>query len=185
MVEAAAGLLQTGGLAATSFTDVLAVSGAARGAIYHHFPRGKVELARDAVLWTGRRVLAEFAAIGTQDPAAVVAAFLTLVRPVVGRAAAGSSCAVAAVTVESAQLDPELTAAVDTVLQSWVAELEGRLRAAGGSPAACRTTAVLMVAFLEGAQVLCRAAGSLGPFDEGAAGVTAAAQVLLNPRRQP
>ncbi|MDT7664602.1 MAG: TetR/AcrR family transcriptional regulator, lmrAB and yxaGH operons repressor [Pseudonocardiales bacterium] len=33
MVEAAAGLLRSRGLAAMSFTDVLAVSGAARGVI--------------------------------------------------------------------------------------------------------------------------------------------------------
>lgn len=161
MVEAAAALLQTRGLAATSFTDVIEASGAARGAIYHHFPGGKTELARDAVAWTGRRVRAEFAAIDAQEADAVVAAFLALVRPVAARAAEGMSCAVAAVTVESAQLDPQLTDAVGDVLKSWVSELESQLRRTGASEAASRTVATLMITFLEGAQVLCRAAGNL------------------------
>jgi AcrR family transcriptional regulator len=44
MIEAAALSLRTRGLAATSFTDVLAASGAARGAIYHHFPGARTTL---------------------------------------------------------------------------------------------------------------------------------------------
>ena len=36
--------MRRNGLAGTSFTEVLADSGAARGAIYHHFPGGKSEL---------------------------------------------------------------------------------------------------------------------------------------------
>src|SRR5258707_3227511 len=58
MVRSAASLIRTRGVSATSFTDVLADSGAPRGSIYHHFPRGKEQLAGDAIRWTSDRVLA-------------------------------------------------------------------------------------------------------------------------------
>lgn len=182
MVETAAGLLQTGGLSAAAFTQVLAASGAARGAIYHHFPGGKTELARDAVEWTGRRVRAELAAIEARDPQAVVTGFLTCVRPVVARAAAGVSCAVAAVTVESAQSQPTLTDAVLGAFQSWIDALYTQLRDVGAAEAAARSTAVLLITFLEGTQVLCRAAGSMTPFDDGAAALAIGTRTLLDDR---
>ncbi|HEY2099437.1 MAG TPA: hypothetical protein VGH72_23420 [Pseudonocardia sp.] len=69
---------------------MLAVSGAARGVIYHHFPGGKAELAREAVAWTGRSVRARLAALDADDPETVVALFLAAVRPVVAESAAGS-----------------------------------------------------------------------------------------------
>lgn len=179
MVEAAADLLRRRGLSATSFTDVLAASGATRGTIYHHFPGGKAELAREAVVWTGRSVRERLASIDAEDPGAVVELFMAVVRPAVEQSALGASCAVAAVTVESGQVDPELTRAVGAALRSWVEELEHQLRRSGAPPHVAATLSVLMVAFLEGAHVLCRAAGSVEPFDRGRDGVVAAARALV------
>src|SRR5258706_13273015 len=58
MVRSAATLIRTRGVSATSFSDVLADSGAPRGSVYHHFPEGKEQLAGDAIRWTSDRVLA-------------------------------------------------------------------------------------------------------------------------------
>jgi TetR/AcrR family transcriptional repressor of lmrAB and yxaGH operons len=52
IVRSAAALFGSRGLSGTSFSDVLADSGAPRGSIYHHFPRGKKQLAEDAIGWT-------------------------------------------------------------------------------------------------------------------------------------
>src|SRR5438105_1492897 len=41
----------------TAFSDILRTSGAARGAIYHHFPGGKEELAVAAVEQASRRIV--------------------------------------------------------------------------------------------------------------------------------
>lgn len=180
MVEAAAGLMRRRGVAATSFTDVLEVSGAARGAIYHHFPGGKAELTRDVVAWTGSSVQSRLALIQADDPSAVVARFLAAVRPAVEQSASGIGCAVAAVTVESAQLDQDLTAVVQAALASWVDELDRQLRRTGAGEAAAMTLSMLMVTFLEGAHILCRAAGNTEPFDRGAVGILAAADALLS-----
>lgn len=180
MVEAAAALMRRRGVTATSFSDVLEASGAARGAIYHHFPGGKTELTRDVVAWTGRSVQSRLALIQADDPRAVVTQFLMAVRPAVEQSASGAGCAVAAVTVESAQLDEDLTAVVQAALGSWVDELDRQLLRVGAGEAAARTLSVLMVTFLEGAHILCRAAGSVEPFDRGAVGILVAADALMS-----
>src|SRR3954468_17179399 len=99
MVEAAVAALRRHGVAGTSFTEILAASGAARGAIYHHFPGGKTQLVAEAAALNGREVQALFASLPATDPPQVVKDFLTLIRPVVVESSAGSGCAVAAVAV--------------------------------------------------------------------------------------
>ncbi|THG32522.1 TetR/AcrR family transcriptional regulator [Glaciibacter flavus] len=178
MIEATALLLRRGGMSAASFTDVLAASGAARGAIYHHFPDGKVELTREAVVWTGNRVKTNLVTLPGSEPAEVLAEFLDAIRPVVAEAATGVSCAVAAVVLETGQVDRSLTAVASEALQSWVDTLEARLVATGAPAAAAHAVAVLLIVFLEGTQVLCRAAGDMSPFDDGAAAVRAAGSAL-------
>lgn len=180
MIEAAAGLLRTRGMTATSFTEVLVASGASRGVIYHHFPGGKAELAREAVAWTGRSVRSRLAMIHATDPLDVIAQFLEAVRPAIEQSAGGKSCAVSAVTMESAQIDSALTEAVHIAFRSWVEELDRQLVRTGATSDAAATLSMLMVTFLEGAHVLCRAAGSVEPFDRSSPGIMAAGRSLLD-----
>jgi len=168
MIDAAAESLRRRGLDGTSFTEVLAASGAARGAIYHHFPGGKAELVEDAVALTGARVADALSALpSVENEAEVVDAFLELVRPVVVESAAGAGCAVAAVVNESHPGDP-LQMVSREVLDSWRTSLATHLRLAGTSRRRADQVATLLLATLEGAHVLCRAAGDIEPFDRAA-----------------
>ena len=181
MVEAAAGLLRDGGLEAANFSDVLTRSGAARGAIYHHFPQGKSELTRAAVSWTGDRVRLGLGALRGDTPSQVVTAFLEAIRPVVGEASGGTSCAVAAVVLEAGQRDASLTETAHEALRSWIEALDARLVSAGSAPVAARQASVLLITFLEGTQVLCRAAGDLTAFDDASAVIAALISTSLDP----
>ena len=185
MVEAAAELLRDGGLEAANFSDILARSGAARGAIYHHFPQGKSELTCAAVSWTGERVRAHFEVLGGDTPSQVVIAFLDSIRPVVSEASGGSSCAVAAVVLESGQRDASLTEVAQAALRSWINTLSWRLVSAGLAPLTARQVSVLLITFLEGTQVLCRAAGDLTAFDDASAAVAALISTSLDPTVVP
>src|SRR5579859_3948834 len=99
MIMAAVHALRRDGVAGMSFTEVLRDSGAARGAIYHHFPGGKAQLVAEAAEQNGLAIRAAFGALPADDPGAVVDAFLALVRPVVEESAHGCGCAVAAATL--------------------------------------------------------------------------------------
>src|SRR5215470_15459792 len=105
MIEATVTALQRQGVAGMSFTGVLAASGAARGAIYHHFPGGKAQLVAEAAARNGQDVRA--------------------VRPAVQASACGGGCAVAAVTVRTgADADNDaLRQVAATALSSWADQL--------------------------------------------------------------
>jgi AcrR family transcriptional regulator len=155
-----------------SFTEVLQDSGAARGAIYHHFPGGKLQLVAQAAERNGHQVRERLADLPTQSPATVVDAFLTLIRPVVQASADGGGCAVAAVTVdpglESGAQDPGLRRIADSAFSGWTQQLTERLTVAGLEPEPAHDLAATLIILLEGAHVLCRASGDLEPFDRAA-----------------
>ncbi|MCU1527873.1 MAG: regulatory protein TetR [Frondihabitans sp.] len=165
MVDAAVVSLQRDGLAGMSFTDVLAASGAARGAIYHHFPGGKNELAAEATRRNGDQVRAALAALPDGSPSDVVDAFLVAIRPVLAVSAAGGGCAVAAVTVGVSGTNHELLDIAHDTFDTWESVLADRLNTAGLGRSDAQDLATTLLALLEGAHVLCRAAGSLEPLD--------------------
>src|SRR5258708_6492046 len=105
MIEAAVHALQRDGVEGMSFTDVLRESGAARGAIYHHFPGGKDQLVEEAATGNGHEVRALLAQLPAVSPAGVTRGFLALIRPVVLESAGGSGCAVAAAAMASSAFD--------------------------------------------------------------------------------
>lgn len=85
MIEGAMALLAQRGLQATSFSEVLAATGAPRGSLYHHFPEGKDQLVAAAVDLAGS-VLIDFMDRCAGKPAEdVVLHFLTLWRAVLMR----------------------------------------------------------------------------------------------------
>lgn len=177
MIEATVAALQRRGVAGMSFTEVLASSGAARGAIYHHFPGGKAQLVAEAARANAQEVADHFAALPASSPRAVVEGFFALVRPVVAASAAGGGCAVAAVTVESGSdadaADMRQVAAA--AFSAWTDRLADRLVVAGLASGEAADLAGTLVTLLEGVHVLCRAAGGLEPFEQ----VVRAAGVLV------
>ncbi|MFI6151577.1 TetR/AcrR family transcriptional regulator [Kitasatospora sp. NPDC051170] len=177
MIRAAIGLLQRHGLAAMTFSDVLAESGAARGAIYHHFPDGKQQLALEAARRHGEDVRGHLHALPAQSPREVVEAFLGNVRPVVEASAGGGGCAIAAVTVDGGAAITDqvgLRAVAAEAFTGWEGELAGKLTDAGMDPSRAADLATLMITTLEGAHILCRAASSVEPFDRAAAALLSA-----------
>ena len=170
MIDATVRALQRRGVAGMSFTEVLEDSGAARGAIYHHFPGGKGQLVAEAAARNGQEVRDFLGTLPTDSPQIVVRAFLAAIRPVVQESASGGGCAVAAVTVD-AGLDAEgdaLRQVAAAAFESWIDQLTERLARAGLRPAAAADLATTLVTLLEGAHVLCRAAGTIEPFDRAA-----------------
>jgi AcrR family transcriptional regulator len=178
MIEATVQALQRRGVAGMSFTDVLRDSGAARGAIYHHFPGGKAQLVAEAAARNGHDIRACLAALPAVSPQAIVAAFLAAVRPAVEASAAGGGCAVAAITVRgSADADDDaLRQVAADAFASWTDQLAERLTIAGLAPGEACDLAAMLLALLQGAHVTCRAAGTLQPFDQAVRAAIALAQ---------
>src|SRR2546428_7419187 len=92
MVRSAASLIRTRGATATSFSEVLADSGAPRGSIYHHFPQGKEQLAADAIGWTSDRVLTHQRQCPATTAAGVLECFVDMWRQVVLASDGAAGC---------------------------------------------------------------------------------------------
>ncbi|WP_405181100.1 TetR/AcrR family transcriptional regulator [Nocardia sp. NBC_01377] len=180
MIDAAVAALQQRGVAGMSFTEILSTAGAARGAIYHHFPGGKKELVAEAALRNGADVRAVLAEVPGDSPVAVVENFLATVRPVVQASAAGGGCAVAALTVSPE--DEQLREIAARAFDSWTTALAERLIAAGvPDPGSAESLAAMLIGLLEGVHVTCRAAGSINPFEQAARAAIELVRVRYSP----
>src|SRR6266478_6750055 len=133
MVRGAASLIRTRGMNATSFSDVLAESGAPRGSIYHHFPNGKEQLAGDAIRWTSERVLAHQRACRATTPVGVLDCFIDMWRQVVVASGGTAGCVVAGVAIDTTADDRAMIDIVRATFRSWVGLLTEQLAAVGVS----------------------------------------------------
>jgi AcrR family transcriptional regulator len=163
MIDGAVRLLAQRGLQATSFAEVLALTGTPRGSIYHHFPGGKDQLvgvALDRASARALRALDEHQAASAEE---LTSAFLGIWRELLLRSQYGAGCAVLAVTV--ATDSPDLLRQAGEVFRSWRGQLAERFEQSGLSAQAATRFATTLVAASEGAVVLSRAEQSLEPFE--------------------
>jgi AcrR family transcriptional regulator len=165
MVRSAAALIGSQGMNATSFSDVLADSGAPRGSIYFHFPGGKKELARDAMQWTSEQVIAHMRASTASSATEVVRHFVALFQHVAEASDGAAGCAVAGVTIDVSADDEELLHDAREAFHAWVDLLAQQLRSVGVAKMRAQQVAVICVASVEGALILCRAEGGAAPLD--------------------
>ncbi len=163
MVDGAVRLLATRGLDATSFPEVLALTGASRGSVYHHFPGGKEELVRAALDVAGDTLLQALDRLDGMPAGEVTDRFLDLWRGILVRSGFDAGCAVVAVTV--AADSPALLGPVATVFRGWRTRLATVLEHGGLSPSDAARFAVVLIASCEGAVALARAERSLDPFE--------------------
>lgn len=169
MVRSAASLISTRGVSATSFSDVLADSGAPRGSIYHHFPDGKKQLAADAVRWTAERVRDHQRRCPATSAEEILNWFVAMWRGVVVGSHGAAGCAIAGVALDSPADEELLLGVVREAFTSWTDLLTEQLSAVGLPSERAASLAVTVLAGMEGALILCRAEGGPGPLEAVAA----------------
>jgi TetR/AcrR family transcriptional regulator, lmrAB and yxaGH operons repressor len=155
LLRAAADAVRRRGYAATATSQVLRDAGATNGSLYHHFPGGKAELVRAAVIAAGARIESDLrrAVTGPAGPEAGIDAWLgALIARVENDPLDG--CPVAPAAVEAAAVEPTVRHAAAAVFASWTAVLAAALP---GPDADDRARAVLSL--VEGALLLDRTAG--------------------------
>jgi TetR/AcrR family transcriptional repressor of lmrAB and yxaGH operons len=161
MIQAAKTGFRANGMVATGFSEILETSGAARGAIYHHFPGGKEELAVEVVRSTGDNVATAIRELfaASPSPRAALASAIELVAAAVD-AHEGFGCAVAPAVLEAAGSAAILHAGHEAFVR-WQAAIEDAVGEQFGADAA--DVAALVVSAIEGALILSRADGSSEP----------------------
>ena len=165
MVEAASGLLRERGYDGTGFREVVGRAGAARGAIYHHFPDGKQQLGVEVATSTGGLLADRVEQLCRErTPAEAMTGLLDLAEHVLVRGGPVAGCPIAAVALAADDPDGRLRASADRVFTRWRTALADCLVRAGADAAEADAYATLAVAAVEGGVLLCRARGDGTPF---------------------
>ena len=163
MIEGAVRLLALHGLQETSFSTVLELTGAPRGSIYHHFPRGKDEMIASAVDLAGQNANAAIDGFDRSTAVSLATAFLGLWRQLLVRSEFRAGCSVLAVTV--ATDSPDLLEHTSAVFRGWRRHLADLLAEAGLPADTGARFSAALVAGAEGGVVLSRAEHDLEPFE--------------------
>src|SRR5829696_2331211 len=163
MIRSAATLIRERGVEGTSFSDVLAHSGAPRGSIYHHFPGGKAQLVEEATRYAGEIIATGLArGLAAEDPAAALRAFVATWEAILRSSGFAAGCPVVAATLEGDR-SPAARDQAAAAFARWEELYAAALRRHGVEEQRARSLATLSVAAIEGAVVLARAQRSADP----------------------
>jgi AcrR family transcriptional regulator len=182
LLKGARQLLAEKGYAGMELRDVAERGKAPRGSIYHHFPGGKVQLAREAAELEGATIrdLIE-RSIEERGLKQTLALFGDVFRRRVADYPERIGCPVAAVALARPE-DPELAAVATAAFGSWERPIAAALRDEGVNARDAEAFAGLVVSTVEGALLRARAAGSQEPLDSAIAGLGHALDRLLEDR---
>lgn len=165
MIVSAALLMRERGVEATSFSAVLAHSGAPRGSIYHHFPGGKAQLVEEATRYGGDFIAAGLAAaLAEEDPVGAVQRFCQSWRTILSASDFAAGCPVVAATLEG-ERTPAAREAAGAAFERWEELLMEAFERHGIAAARAASLATLAIAAIEGAIVVARAQRSSAPLE--------------------
>jgi AcrR family transcriptional regulator len=179
LLHGARQLLAEKGYAGMELRDVAARGKAPRGSIYHHFPGGKTQLAREAAELEGTAIrdLIE-RSLDERGLKETLSMFGAVFRRRVADHPERIGCPVAAAALARPE-DPDLAAVATAAFQSWERPIAAALRDEGVSGKDAEAFAGLVVSTVEGALLRARAAGDHAPLDSAVAGLGQALDGLL------
>lgn len=170
MIEQAALLFRGRGYGATGIREIATSAGAHRGVIYHHFPRGKTEVAEEVLAATDATVGAYIESWCTaQQPLSAMRAIIAGTKMIMTGGEHPPGCPVAAITIGAGPDDQALRESARAIFDRWQRAFRDCLRRNGTPDPQATNIATLLIAGIEGALVLCRAEGDNAPLDRVAA----------------
>jgi AcrR family transcriptional regulator len=164
LLEATEQLLREAGMSGIGIKDVVVRSDAPIGSLYHYFPAGKTQLVSEALAIhaeKSRRVLEHFFDSGETASAALRSLFNTAAEGF-ERAGANKGCAIGTVTLDLTRADREIREICKNTFDEWMTVIAPHLPFP--DERSRRSFATTVVAALEGAFILGRAAQSGEPF---------------------
>jgi TetR/AcrR family transcriptional regulator, lmrAB and yxaGH operons repressor len=168
MVQAAKQLIRERGYNATAFSDVLELSGAPRGSVYHHFPHGKPQLAMEAAEAHAQEQVELLDALAEQaeTPGQLIEAYLGRGRESMVASGYGRGCGIAPLVTEGAAEEiPEIAETGRHAFSVMIDALASHFVVLGAERAAAHTLAEAVVTGAEGVMIVSRALRSPAPYD--------------------
>ena len=157
-------LFRRQGYAGTGTNDILALSKAPRGSLYHYFPRGKQQIAAEAVRYAGGLVTQTLDALLTQyGPASAIRRYGRLLAGWMQDSNFRDGCPISTTLLEISPESVEVTGAGLEAFTAWTDMIGQALRSAGVSAARARSLAAVAIAAIEGSLIMARVTQSPSP----------------------
>ncbi len=165
LVRTAAELFRKQGYAATGLNEIIAVSGAPKGSLYHYFPQGKVEIGAAAVRLAGVVGEATLQSLAEAYPDAedFILAYGTRLAERLEGSDFREGCPIATTLLELAPAELEITAAGRDALFSWAEVISRLLASLGCEPLRASRFGSFAVSAIEGALLQARVQKSADP----------------------
>ena len=155
--------MQRHGVAGTGIAEILATSGVTRRSIYLNFPGGKAELVAAATRSAGDEMSTTLRSyMEQQDP---IGAFTRMWSEVLVSTDFEGGCPIVA-AASSRDESPEGATAAADVFAEWAQLLADKFRVDGIDRAVAESLSTMVVASVEGAVILSRAARSTKPLEQ-------------------
>lgn len=167
IVDAAVRLFRRQGYAGTGLNDIVDLSGAPKGSLYHYFPAGKASIAIAAVEEAGSRVANTLAKLAneTRSTGDLLRAHAGLLAGWMRKSGFRDGCPITTVLLELAPKDRGVAEAGRKAYAARVSVLKSKLLADGFSPARTERLAILCVSTLQGALIQARVERSSVPIE--------------------
>ncbi|QUR69529.1 TetR family transcriptional regulator [Mycobacterium spongiae] len=166
MLISAAEVMRECGASGVTIDAVLARSGAPRGSVYYHFPNGRNQILTEALSFAGDSITALIDGAADRGARVLLQRFVRFWERVLTDGDFNAGCPVAAAAIGSGDDEPALSVEAGVILNRWCAALTGAFVADGFDEKSAASLAVMSIAALEGAIVLCRSTRSADPLRE-------------------
>lgn len=165
ILDAAGRLLREKGYRGTGLTEIMAASDAPRGSIYFHFPDGKEQIVREAMLQEVRRISKVLLTLTreTSGPVEALRAYVSGAAEELESSNFLFGCPVAPVILDLPEPGSALAEACREAVDEWCAIYEAALSEAGVESSRASSLATMAVSAVEGALLLARARRDVEP----------------------
>lgn len=163
MLVSAADVLRERGAAGVTIDEILARSGAPRGSVYYHFPDGRNQILTEALEYAGEAITEVIDEAATKGGMYLVRQFVEFWRDLLVESDFTAGCPVVAAAIGSADEEPQLTTVAGRIISHWRDALTRAFVADGFDESDAASLAIMCIASLEGAVVLCRSTRLVDP----------------------
>ena len=156
MLVSAAEVLRERGAAGVTIDEILARSGAPRGSVYYHFPDGRNQILTEALQHAGDAITEIIDEAATQGGMYLVHRFVEFWKDLLVESDFTAGCPVVAAAIGSADEEPQLINVAGGIISRWRDALTRAFVSDGFDESDAASLAIMCIASLEGAVVLCR-----------------------------
>lgn len=175
IVRSAALLFRRKGYAATGMNDIVTMSGAPKGSVYHYFPEGKEQIAIETIHYASglvAKTLMELAEAHA-TPSDMVRAYGKLLRGWLAKSEYQDGCPITTTLLELSATSEPVAEAGRSAFASWKNIYQLKLIASGVSESRAASLASMAVTSFQGALILTKVECSSQPIVDVVEGITA------------